>query len=214
VSPSRFSTSRGVALRASAIAIAVGLALALGACADDSGDAAESTPAGASDRTETGIDGVDAAIEAVLAGDAAGLTSLIAYRDEPCLSPTEMGLGGLPCEGAEAPGTLVSAFPAAACEGYWVREGAIDGLVSGFVEQAESLFAVVEGPSAEVPDSFPLGDQRLIFAGSVNGRPTGLLAVVEDGHVVSLQVACGTGPERYLTYRDETLPIILGTAAD
>ncbi|MEZ4503331.1 MAG: hypothetical protein R3C39_11955 [Dehalococcoidia bacterium] len=197
-------------LRASALVIVAGVMLAFVACSDDS-DEGEPTP---SDRTETGIEAVDDTIEAVLANDVEALNDLIAYREEPCLAPEQMGLGGLPCEEGEAAGTPISAFPAAACEGYWVREGAIDGLVSGFLDQTESLFAVVEGPEGDQPDSFPLGDQRVIFAGSVNGQPAGFLAVIEDGHVVSLQTSCGTGPEGYLTYRDQTLPLILGTAAD
>ena len=83
--------------------------------------------------TRTGIEDVDAIIDAILSGDIEARRALVQYTTSACT--TADGLGGPPkCKPDEADGTLVKAFPVLGSEGHHVRPevGRTDVLVSPF----------------------------------------------------------------------------------
>ena len=157
----------------------------------------------------TGIDGVDAAIGAVLAGDADRLAGLARLIELPCGPETPEGFALVPpCERGEAPGTPVAVFAAAACEPYWARDPR--PVLRSFVQHAGPLYAVVRAPDALPAGSLlPAGEYLVIFEPRPGSPAFGLALYLEDSAVVAAEAGC-RGPRDLMQIGGEELPVIWG----
>lgn len=133
------SAARGVA------AVMVLLALLLVACGGDDGNNTSSTTpapteAEATPPSRTGVQDIDAIIEAVLTRDAEALRSLVRLRPLACIGPTPSSLGALFCENAETEGTIIDVLPVAQCESHYTRHEELDQVL--LFESTIDLYAV------------------------------------------------------------------------
>jgi hypothetical protein len=184
---------------------------------DDNGDGAATATVTATATPEppgtpdadgpTGVIGVDAAIAAIEAGDFDALTAMAAYQSVECVTTIE-GIGGpRECEEGEAEGTIVEAFPAAACEGYFVRDAGplLEQTLAG-----GTLYAAAELPNEpRVEPYWPTGEYLLVYGIQQAGITIGTGLVFEDGRIVAVWQSCGPA-DVLLTRGGEDLPLLLG----
>lgn len=145
------------------------------------------TPAATAPMTETPTDGgtpdasagpvgiplIDTVVAAVEEGAAATIRRHALFQPTPCAPPGE-GAGGPPaCESDETPGTEVSVFTVASCEGYFVRASGLDEQLAMFLEGELTLHSIYLVPS-EV--DFFLGDYVAIFENEESGGDAGPFA--------------------------------------
>lgn len=153
----------------------------------------------------TGIAGVDAVVEAVLAfeGDYSALDDLVTYTEIGCT--LELGGGGPPkcwnVPGAEqVEGTLVEVFPFSVCELEWEpRSESLSRVLGMLLEPAQDapgelfvagVYAVA--PVAE-PSVWPAGEHAVVFGRLATGA-TGAVVRVSEGGIVSIELGCGPTP--------------------
>jgi Tol biopolymer transport system component len=140
----------------------------------------------------TGIEDVDAIIDAVESRDSRVLRHLLQFTPIACTANL-LGLGGPPlCRPDEADGTIVDAFPVASCEGLYLRPDEMDGLLDSLTVGQLSLYAVYV-PKA---GSWPGGDYVAVFARPVS--QAGVIAeevFITDGRIVGVGDGCGVAPE-------------------
>jgi hypothetical protein len=193
--------------------------LAAVACGDDDGGSAPTptptTPPGETSTPTpppdvsgpTGIPEVDAAIKAVLNGDAEALDGMVALQETECIA-TQEGLGGPPrCTEGEVAGTVVQVFPVAYCEGTFSRDPG--PVLADFVSKAKSLHSVVEAPDEpRVEPYWPVGDTYVNFVSAFDGNEAGTRLVFEGGKVVMAFFGCLHNPDDLMQHRGEPLEVI------
>jgi hypothetical protein len=132
----------------------------------------------------TGIPGVDAVIDAVLAKDTEALRELVRYSTFDCT--TADGLGGPPkCKPGEAEGTPVQALPIAGVEGHYSRPEQIDSTLE-FATEIKGLVAVYRVTVETYEASWPAGQYGIIFFRDHEEPPLLITLRVEDGRIVRL----------------------------
>ena len=161
----------------------------------------------------TGHEAVDRIIAGVRNKDAAGLLKWVQFSQLACGPLSPEGFALIPeCAAGEAAGTIVSILPAAACEGYWVRE-ALPSL-EGLVAQAGQLYSATGGPKARSADRLfpPEFDHLVVF---VPQSETYVSAVAfylsKAGGIVAFEAGCRP-LQSFLRFGDEELPVIWGPA--
>ncbi len=162
--------------------------------------------------TQTGISGVDQAIEAVTSGDPAAIESLM--RLTPIACTNDPGLGGPPkcadAPGSPAEGSEVHAFPAGQCEGAWTYD--LSPIIDGLVAASPELYAVLWDRGAPQTSEFPQSEFRLVFASkmeSISDSPLGLVVGVNAGKIRSVAYLCGEPPSYRVEHQDPGELVIL-----
>lgn len=164
---------------------------------------------------QTGIAVVDAAISAVVARDAEALLGLVRYQEMACIDPDTQGLGGpARCESGEVIGDQVEAFPAAQCEGFWVRDAG--PLLAEFIGGTTGLYAVARAPERERGEPYwPVGDYVIVFTHEWGiGAEGAVTLVIEDDQLVLINLGCGQSPAEAIEWQGEPLEVILGPFKD
>lgn len=147
------------------------------------------TPATSSFR-HTGIEGVDAVIDATLSSDVVTLHSLVGFTRVACSTTS---LHGTPCNAGEADGTLVDAFPVDSVLGIYYRSDNIDAFLQSLTSYRLSLYGVYLAP----PDFWPPGDYVAVFSSDVPGTSVvGEELVIKDGRLVGMESQDGLPPEQ------------------
>lgn len=132
-----------------AAAAIVLLPLLVVACGGDDGNntpsttpapSAAPTDAGAAPPSRTGVQDIDAIIEAVLTRDTEALASMVRLRPLACVGPTPSSLGALFCEDAETEGTVIDVLPVAQCESHYTRRDELDRVL--LFESSIDLYSV------------------------------------------------------------------------
>jgi len=127
--------------------------------------------------TRTGIEEVDAIIDAIVAGGIDARRELVQYTTTGCT--TALGLGGPPkCESGEAEGTLVEVFPFLRAEGEYVRRESIDRVLRFAVE---GLYAVYRVPDDAYEEEYwPAGEYGIVFTREGRANFRALLPRFQD----------------------------------
>jgi hypothetical protein len=143
----------------------------------------------------SGIADVDAAIDAVLSGDAAGLARLVEYRPVACVVNPQ-GLGAPPnCIGDETNGTPVDVLAVAQCEGGYTRPPAD---LQPFITGGEQLYAVYDDG-----DSFLGGPYVAVFSYPAPAQQTGHWAralFMDDTGITGVHYGCAQTPEQFVEF--------------
>lgn len=152
------------------------------------------------DISRSGIASVDAAIDAVLAGDADGLRRLLRYTPTRCQTAPQQVGSPPPCRASEADGTLVDVLSVLHCEGVYQREGELDLGFDGspFPPVGSSLYAVYRSG----PTTFPPSQYTVIFSrpGSGSGFGTAFALEMSDDGVVGVSHGCAGTIDEFLQY--------------
>lgn len=138
--------------------------------------------------TRTGIEEVDAIIDAIVAGGIDARRELVQYTTTGCT--TALGLGGPPkCESGEVEGTLVEVFPFLRAEGEYVRRESI-GRVLRFA--VEGLYAVYRVPDDAYEEEYwPAGEYGIVFTREEDGLAVTVL--VDGGGIVRIDFGWQVG---------------------
>jgi hypothetical protein len=151
--------------------------------------------------TKSGIEAVDRVIDAVSRGDEDGLLALLRSQKTACT--TQTGAGGPPkCRDAREElvpdGTLIDAFPLSSCELDWHAD--LRAIVQRIFEGQPRLYAVVaftgqlfNEPYLPQPTHAAVFDTR-----TPDGRPVGLMLLIESGSVVYVDWMCDGSAESML----------------
>lgn len=148
--------------------------------------------------TLTGVEKVDAVIDAVLTGDIDAMRELVHYTITGCT--TALGLGGPPkCEsnkvdGAlvflEEEGTLVEVFPFIGSEGGYVQRESIDGVLQF---EVEGLYAVYRVPDDAYQEEYwPAGRYGVVF--SQERDDSAVTVLVDDSGIVRISFSLDRSP--------------------
>lgn len=142
------------------------------------------------ERNRTGIAELDGIIEKVLAGDTAGLRSLLEFTQTKCTNAE--GLGGPPkCLNGEQEGTPVDVLPFLGPEGHFIRKADI---ASWQGIDASDLFAVYQVSDLAYSDeNFPAGEYALVFIGDSQASMSVTLQV-RRGRIVRIDDGFGYPP--------------------
>jgi len=142
----------------------------------------------------TSVPQVDAVVQAVLSGDQEALGRLVRYEAVPCTTgPVQFG-GPPECREGEADGTVVDALRVASCEGHYARRDGIEQALGYLVAGKPKLYGVYQGsPSTWLP-----GGYTAVFSveGPESGQVLGMVLLIDDGEIVSIDFGCGTSPEQ------------------
>ncbi len=145
----------------------------------------------------TGIEGVDAVVDAVLSGDPEALRSFVRFTSIACTT-NPLGLGGPPlCRPGEADGTLVDTFPIGTVEGYYLPADEIDDFLRSLTSYEISLYAVYLAPA----DSWLPGDYVALCSRDIRG--TGVIGeelLISDGRLVGAKAIYQVPPEQVAQY--------------
>ncbi|MGE3962456.1 MAG: hypothetical protein AB7F65_12315 [Dehalococcoidia bacterium] len=165
----------------------------------------------------TGIEAVDGILAAVATYDVAPLAESAqrAMQDLPpvaCEEPPLMGPSGVECNAAkgETPGTAVSVFPIAYCEGALERDPLPP--LRFFLDQVPELYAVVEAPSEpSQSELYQHGAYWLVY--ELRGAPSDVQAgvrlhVTAEGNVTAVWFGCQPRVEQMVLWDGEPLPAI------
>jgi len=148
----------------------------------------------------TGIEALDAIIDAVLAHDADRLRGLTRFTRAACTQ--ENGLGGPPqCEPGETEGSVVDVVPLLGPEGHHMR---YEAFMQWPGPDVRGLLAVY-GVSSEIFSAadYPAGEDAIVFL-NADGVTTLTLQVV-DGKVVRFDTGAGEMLEQELAHRAASL---------
>jgi hypothetical protein len=142
----------------------------------------------------TGIAEVDAVVRATLVADVDAIMGLVGYERLGCVIPEQEG-SPPGCRTAEAPGTMVDAFPVVACGGTYERpedaRRSVDAVVRLRPLELYSVFRPTTRPA----------DYRVVF--DYAGAPDrhGFTFEIKDRRITGLYPTCGTVVDetRYLS---------------
>jgi hypothetical protein len=142
--------------------------------------------------TRTGVEILDAAIEAATSADFAALSALVVV--EPTACTTAQGIGGPPkCPAGSAEGTLLTRFGVIHCEGGWSEAEFLSGAVERWITPDDaaapgspSLYAIVF-----IDERFPnMPDDYYAIFGFPDGQ--GRALSVTDSGITFLWYGCGS----------------------
>lgn len=129
--------------------------------------------------TRTGIEEIDAVIEAVASGERERLESVIKYTTAPCT--TAEGFGGPPkCSAGETEGTPVDGLPFIGSEGGFIRKDEISNWTG---VDAEAIFAVYRVAEEGVNEQYyPRGAYAVVFL--TQDAQSAVTLRIADGRIV------------------------------
>ncbi len=157
----------------------------------------------------TGVDSVDAIVQAALDGDAAALGARLQVTDAPCGPPLDGGREPQPiCQPDEPSGAIVQAIPVAGCEsGGWARDP--QAVLDGFAQEAWRLHAVGRGSVVSPPGpALPHADYVIVFDPRPGSALTGLAAYVRDDALVAIEAGCRTPEDLMRAMNGDPLEIV------
>ena len=193
------------------------LALVLAACSkgEASNPVEEATPTpvvtqtaggqqGGSTSAPTGIAAVDRVIAAVQADDASKLAGQAKFEALACT--TAQGLGGPPgCRPGEAAGTVVNVLFTSSCDGHYIRQDELGGLVNRFLEGEGKLAGVYKHNGL----LFPSSQYILVYSFATPQGSLARVLCVSDGGIVGVTFGCGTSAREYIESQSLKDPILL-----
>jgi hypothetical protein len=142
-----------------------------------------------------GVPEFDDLADLFIDGDVPGVLDRIRYTELAC--ETVQGSGGPPpCIAGEAEGTVVSVMPFSSCEGEYMREQQVTGLLEAQAERNPQLYAAFSLKDPGTPER-PLGEYGILF--EVEG-PSGIgplammFGVSAEGEVIAMWAGCGATP--------------------
>jgi hypothetical protein len=151
---------------------------------------------------QTGLDGVDQIIDAVLAGNSSEFRQRIRFSSSACTH--EMGLGGPEkCREGEAEGTLVEVLPFLGSEGHFMRRDEINEWKGIDVAGLYAVYRVSD--QAYSSKDYPAGEYGVAFR--TNEPHTIITFQVENGRILRVDSSFGTPPE--LDFDRDAAEIIL-----
>ena len=181
------------------------------ACGGDSDNetpsASPTPPADEAPRTpieaETGIQPVDDAIDALLAGDTEAVVSQMQYIEVECAA-TPVPLYFVPPCGDAPDASLIDAFPMAACEGDNIpRDEAMDGVrqaLAGHPERA--VYGVYRTAGSSFEEGF-FGragpEYAIVLESEAGGSQRGWAVLVNDAGVAGVATGCAEAPADFVT---------------
>jgi len=150
-------------------------------------------PTPARSERRTGIEAVDAVVDAVVAGDVQRLRRFVRFTPVPC-EANPAGIRAPPkCRPGEAEGTPVDVLPVAQCEGLYLRSDEVDTALRSLQSGNPTLYAVYL-TSAEY---WPPGDYVAIFSSNAPDlREVAEQLLITDGRLVGVVQGCGETPEQ------------------
>lgn len=151
----------------------------------------------------SGIEVVDRAITAVLAGNLETLRGMVVFSSVACVAPVD-GLGAPPfCLEGEPVGTLVDVFPIAHCHGAWARPNELTMQAFEDVAELYAVFNTNEG-------GWPEGQYAAIFRRGPIGelQTSAVELIIRDDGVVGMNTGCGMSPEAMVEFQGLTNAIV------
>jgi hypothetical protein len=193
------------------LAAALALVLALGAACNDDNDNGDGvtpppeTPAATAtpepDPTATPPPGpsdnatINRIVAAVEAEDYDALRGFVLFRLMPCVDEPE-GIGAPPeCLEGEDEGDLVEVFPAAQCEGWFVRPDDLD--TTSFPARDTQLYGVYE----TTPEHYPEGNYAIIFRGGAGTSGDAWQLVASDAGITGIHYGCAQSPAQMVEFQ-------------
>jgi hypothetical protein len=140
--------------------------------------------------SRTGIESIDAILEAVASGDMQSLRSLVEFTNAKCT--TQDGLGGPPkCLEGEAEATLVDVLAFLGSEGGFLRKAEINNWPG---VEASGVYAVYEvSPAVTSEQYYPVGKYVILFVTEEN-QSAAAIRIGERG-IVRVDDILGSSPE-------------------
>jgi hypothetical protein len=159
----------------------------------------------------TNIPEVDALIVAVEAQDVGALVSRVSYTQVACEATPQPLSGVPPCTNGQSAGSLVPAFPMAACEGaYDPADRVADDLRSllgeRIVAELYGVYGTAGSAFGEGGQSFfaPAGAEYVIVFDTPGDTPNAWGLLVNSEGIVGLDGGCAEAPEELVANRKLT----------
>jgi hypothetical protein len=147
----------------------------------------------------TGIDSIDAIVESVASGSAAGLADLVLFQQVACETPSGQGPGGPPpCREGEAEGTEVLVVFGASCEGFYAREDELQfqGIALADPPLYGAFRVTSESPLSQLwPDDYAVVLRRINPGG---GDDLAFTLLADDQGIIGFSLGCGESPEQFV----------------
>ncbi len=128
------------------------------------------------------------------------IEELARFSPVPCTTSVE-GIGGPPqCREGEANGTPVNVMLAAACEGYYVREGELPFETFALVATDGSpLYGIYRVTSSNIAQGWPGATYVFVLRQQLPGGGEGALALFTDEiSIVGFVQGCGETPQQWV----------------
>jgi hypothetical protein len=198
------------------------LAVAAAACASGEGGGDDATSTATEQATpeatatqkpspaearRTSIEAIDAAIDAVLAGDREALLALVDPQTRPCNATPAQDLDPGPhCSAGTPDGSAVKVIPYAQCEGVFAPpEAAIDFMLRSLRPGSVLYAAYVVPPGAIRPGEMFSGDYLVIFSREVDaGRVFGWSLFMTSRGISGISAGCASSPQEFIDSRGLT----------
>jgi hypothetical protein len=151
-------------------------------------------------------------VGALFAGDAARIEGLLRFTSVPCVAES-LGIGSPPvCRKGEPEGTAVEVFPAAVCEGFYLRRDEMQSVIDALANAGPEVVAVYrfETPSA---DAFFYGE--FVAVATIGGAPPPQNAggvFIGEGGITGLARGCAQTAEEFAQFWSLTEQVDLGEA--
>jgi len=140
--------------------------------------------------TRTGIQEIDAVLDAVERGDPQKVRDEIHYSTLACKTVNALG-GPPPCQEGEAEGTLVEVLPILGSEGGHLRK---EDIKDSFVLDVTGLYAVYRVSEDVFSDAnYPKGDYGVILVGADNS--SNVILHIKEGGIVRIDYLMDGSPD-------------------
>jgi hypothetical protein len=140
--------------------------------------------------------------DALVAGDASVLVSMLVYQPRSCVEPP--GPGEVPCPSGSATGTAVSVMPVGGCRSNWLSQSAPADSKAAFIasllgtdQPLRTTVRAIALPST-TPTDIESGTKYYVIAArqAMSDRPA--LIGVGDAGVTFISTGCGTTVEEFV----------------